>query len=277
MNRRLAAGFAALCLLLLNACRLDVVVDVKMSNDGSGVVSVTATADAELSTSVPDLKSSLVFDDARANGWEVGEITEAADGSLSVVLSHTFANNAELANVLNSIGPPLESVGVARTSDGSQITNAIDGTLILRNGYGSFADSDLITAAGGVPFATQIDASGVGPATAIDFTLQVEMPGRLVTAAAGTELEDTGNGSSTIRWTAPLDGTSTQLRYETVQKVGSDSNWWATPLSWVSLILLIAWAVFSVVFILFVAYKRRQRSRNRQHAVRHLSSTRSRR
>lgn len=269
--RRLTLLVTLVLVLMLSGCRLDVVVDVDMANNGSGKVTVTATADEELMKSQPDLVDDLDFTDAEANGWEIGEPTVAADGSTTLTLTHAFADKAELANVLSSIGPPLSpnNVGVARTSDGRQVVNAISGQLVLPDGYASFADSDLVAAAGGVPFATELNNSSVPPEQGLSFVLNVNLPGRLVSAPSGT---DTGDG--TIQWIAPMDGQIVGVEIETVQQIGGGNNWWARPVSWISLVLLVIWSVFAVVFIIYVVYARRQRARNRHRAVRNLSETR---
>lgn len=270
VSKPTAVLISMLCAFVLSACKVDVTTDVKMANDGTGMVTVTVVADADVVNAVPDLTQDLAFQDALDNGWEMQEPILAGDGSMTVVMTHPFASEAELANVLKSVGPPLENAGVARTSDGTQVTNAIDATLQLANGYASFADSDLVTAAGGVPFAAEIEAAGVPPEQGFSFTLNVDMPGRLITAPTATQTE-TG-----LQWVAPTDGTALAVRVETVQKVGGGGGWWARPVSLVALGLLIAWTVFSVIFIIYVAYARRQRSRNRQHALRRLSATRER-
>ena len=67
---------------------------------------------------------------------------------MSITLTHTFHSAEELASVLNSIGPPLTDMQAARTTDPADpngpTTNAIDGTLVLPNGYESFADAALV-------------------------------------------------------------------------------------------------------------------------------------
>ena len=61
---------------VLAACRVDVAVDVAMDDDGSGIVTVTATADAEVVQRSPSLATDLRFADIQAAGWLVdGRIT----------------------------------------------------------------------------------------------------------------------------------------------------------------------------------------------------------
>ena len=255
--------------LVLTACHLDVTVDVAMQPDGTGTVTVAAVADAELVSQVPDLVDDLRLDDAIANGWEVSGPTALDGGGMSITLTHPYHSAEELASVLNSIGPPLTDMQAARTTDPADpngpTTNAIDGTLVLPNGYESFADAALVEAVGGQPFGDQIAASGLTPSEAMSFTFRVSLPGELVSSETGTEV---GNG--VIEWKAPLDGTSVNLLTQTVQRPAGSGNSWARPLSNVALVLFVGWLVISVAFIVFVAVARRGKRRRRESGLRSL-------
>jgi hypothetical protein len=259
-----------LCTLALTSCRLDVTVDVDMQPDGTGTVTVEAVADAELVDQVPDLVDDLRLDDAIANGWVVEGPTPLEGGSMSIRLVHDFHSAEELASVLNSIGPPLTDMQAARTTDpndpGGPTTNAIDGTLVLPNGYESFADAALVEAVGGQPFGEQISASGLTPEQAMSFTFRVGLPGELVSSETGTEVD-----GGVIEWTAPLDGTSVDLLTQTVQRPAGSGNSWAEPVSNLALVLLVVWLAVSVAFIVFVVVARRSKRRRRERALRALS------
>ena len=252
-------------LLALGACRLDVSVDVAMAPDGTGVVTVEATADAELAARVPDLADDLRLDDAIANGWTVDGPTEAADGGLSITLTHAFSSHVELANVLNSIGPPLTQMAAARTTEDDQTTNAIDGELTLVDGFAAFADDDLVAAVGGMPFADEFAESGQSPGEAMTFTFRVALPGELVSSETGTEVDD-----GVIEWSAPLDGSSVNLYTATVQRPADEVGAWAGPLSTVAFVALVVWVALSVAFIAFVAIARGSKRRRRERALRQL-------
>ena len=268
-SHRLRLAFVALCAVVLTACHLDVTVDVAMQPDGTGTVTVEAVADAELVSQVPDLVDDLRLDDAIANGWQVSGPTALDDGGMSLTLTHAFRSAEELASVLNSIGAPLTDMQVARTTDPADpngpTTNAVDGTLVLPNGYESFADAALVQAVGGQPFGDQIAASGLSPAEAMSFTFRVSLPGELVSSETGTEV-----GDGVIEWQAPLDGTSVDLLTQTVQRPAGSGNSWAEPVSNVAFILFIGWIVISVAFIVFVAVARRSKRRRREQGLRGL-------
>ena len=187
---------------------------------------------------------------------------------MSIRLVHDFLSAEELASVLNSIGPPLIDMQAARTTgadDQAETTNAIDGSLVLPDGFASFADAELVEAVGGQPFGEELAASGLTPDQAMSFTLRVALPGDLVTSETGTEA---GDG---VQWTAKLDGSSQRLLTQTVQRPAGSSNTWARPVATATLVLLAAWLVASVGFISFVAIARRSKRRKRERALRNLA------
>ena len=269
MSRRLLLVIA--CVVLLSACRLDVTVDVVIEPDGTGSVTMVAIADAELVQQVPDLIDDLRLDDAIANGWVVDGPTTTEGGGATITLTHDVSSAEELANVLNSIGPPMTQMAAARTTDAEteQTTNAINGILQLENGFTSFADADLLAAVGGLPFEQEIAASGLTPAQAMSFTYRVELPGELVSAETGTEI-----GDGVIEWRAPLDGPQTNLYVQTVQRPAGEGVSWAGPVATISFVALVAWVVLAGAFIVFVGFARRNKRRRREAHLRRLERER---
>lgn len=254
-------------LLALTACRLDVTVSVDMEPDGTGVVTVTAIADEELVAQVPDLVDDLRLDDAIANGWSVEGPTQVEGSALTLTLTHGFSSKDELANVLNSIGPPLTQMAAARNTADDQTTNAINGELVLANGFESFADADLLQSVGGLPFAEEFAATGASPTESMSFTFRVSLPGELISAETGTEVDD-----GVIEWQAALDGTSVNLYTATVQRPAGSGGAWAAPLSTVAFVTLVAWVLVAGAFIVFVTIARRRKRSRRELALRDLES-----
>jgi hypothetical protein len=248
----------AISALALTACRLDVEVDVVIEPDGTGTVTVFAVADAELAGKVPGLVEDLRFDDAIAAGWTIDGPTTTDTGSVEVTLAHTVASPEELANVLNSIGPPFANMAAARTTVDDQTSNAIAGTLTLPNGFESFADADLVAAVGGLPFSDEFAASATTPAESMSVTFRVALPGELVSTPTGTEVDP-----NVFQWTAPLDGSSVSVRTQTVQRPAEGGSW-AGPLATAAMIALIVWIVLAVAFIAFVLGARRKRAQHRR-------------
>lgn len=253
------------CLLALTACRLDVSVSVQMEPDGTGLVTMVAVADAELIAQVPELVDDLRLDDAIAQGWAIDGPVSDEGGGVTITLTHEFSSKDELANVLNSIGPPLTEMMAARTIEDEQTTNAVDGTLVLADGFNTFADADLIQAVGGLPFAEQIGSTALAPSDAMSFKFSVSLPGEVISSETGTEVDD-----GWIEWTAPLDGTSVDLYTATVQRPAGSGGAWAGPLSKVALVALVVWVIVAMVFIAVVVMARRKKRQRRERALRGL-------
>ncbi len=243
----------ALGVLVLAGCRVDVAVDLTVGADGTGEVVVTATSDAEVVERAPGLAEDLRFDDAAAAGWTVEGPTPTDDGGLSVTLRHPVTSAAEATNLLASLGPPFSDVRVERTTVDDETTVTLSGRLNLANGFESFADSDLLAASGGQPFADELD--GVTPAESMSVVLRADLPGEVE--------ETTGQRSDgQLQWDAPLDGTSVDLATTTVQRPASGGSW-ARPLSVLVLVLLLGWLVAAGAFMVSVARVRRRRRARR--------------
>jgi hypothetical protein len=99
----------------------------------------------------------------------------------------------------------------------------------------------------------------------MSFVFRVSLPGELISAETGTEVDD-----GVIVWSAPLDGTSVNVYTATVQRPASESATWASPLSTVAFVALVAWLALAAVFIAFVAIARGRKRRTRERALRHL-------
>ena len=175
---RLVVGL--LGVVLLTSCRLDATVELVIGPDGTGTLTVTAVADAEVVQQAPGLAEDLRFDDAVAAGWTVDGPAATDDGGLRVVLSHPVTSAAEATNLLNSLGPPFSQMGLVRevSEDGDTTTTTLTGNLVLTGGFDAFADADLLAAVGGSPYADELAASGATPAENMAVTLRRRAAGR---------------------------------------------------------------------------------------------------
>ena len=86
--------------VLLASCRVDATVELVIGPDGTGTLTVTAVADAEVVQQAPGLADDLRFDDAVAAGWSVDGPAATEDGGLRVVLTHPVTSAAEATNLL---------------------------------------------------------------------------------------------------------------------------------------------------------------------------------
>lgn len=254
MRRVLALVVAALALA---ACKVDTTVDVTVKPDGSGTITLTAVADADVVAQAPGLQEDLRFDDAVAAGWVLTPPAATDAGGLQVVLTHDFATVEEATALLQSIngpGGPLHDVVLSRVVTKDDITTTLGGTLRVDGGLDAFADPDVLAAIGGSPYADNIAAANLRPTDAVTFTFTAHLPGKAVTAVSGAE--------PTLTWSVPLDATPADLSASAVISQGQPSSSWGT-VSKVALIALVVWCVVAFGFIAFVAKARRAKARRR--------------
>lgn len=255
--RRIAAlVFGA---LTLAGCRLDVNVDTVVGADGSGEIVVVSTVDQEVVAAIDGLAGSIVLDDAVAAGWLVDGPSPTDEGGLTITLSHPFATVQEAANLLNGLGPPFAGIAMERAATDDEVTVTVTGTLTLPGGsWDAFGDQALTTSAGGTPFGQQLTDSGADPEGAMAVELSLRLPGEIEDASG-----DVGDGA--VRWTAPLDGSVTELSARAVLRPGGGGGGWGDPVSTIALVLLVAWLAIGAVLAVLVA---RARSRRRNRPVR---------
>jgi hypothetical protein len=245
-----------IAVMLLSACKVDTTIDISMHSDGSGEITLTAVADADVVGKAPGLADDLRFDDAEAAGWTVTGPTEVSGGGLQVVLTHEFANPEEATALLQSIngsGGPLHNVVLGRTISESGTTITMVGSLRI-DGLVAFADPEVLAAIGATPYAEEIAAAGEGPSQAVGVTVRVSLPGK-INSATGTI-----DGGS-VSWVVPLDGSQLDLATSATDDHGTAKIWGIA--SNVALIGLVVWCVVAGAFIAWVARQRKRRSHRR--------------
>jgi len=248
--------------LALTACKVDTSVDVVVQPDGSGTITLTAVADAELVAKAPGLAEDLRFDDVEAAGWTVEGPTVTDDGGLQVVVSHPFATVQEATALLQSLnGPdgPLHDVVLGRTVTDDDITTTLTGVARVDGGIDAFVDTEVLTAIGGSPFADDIAATGLSPSEVVVLTFNADLPGSATSQGGGSPVD---GRTDVLTWRIPLDGTQLDLTSVFVQGQGRPSGIWGA-IATVSLGALVVWCVLAVGFIAFVANARRQRAMRR--------------
>lgn len=243
-------------MLALAGCQLDVQVDVVVDDDGTGTITVIAEADAELIEQIPTIAEDLILDDIIAAGWVADGPNPTPEGGLILTLTHDFEGNDEATNLLRSLGPPFNDPVISRGQNGDTATNTARANLGLPQGFATFADEELITAVGSVPFAEQFEQSDVDPSNAMTAVLRVTMPGELVDSETNAEILDDGR----LQWIVPTDGSILEASARSEQ-APSEGGVWARPVSTIALILLIGWVAFMTIFISYVAVARWRRSR----------------
>lgn len=258
-NVPMRRAFALLLVALaLTACKVDTTVHVQVNADGTGSITLTAVADAEVVAQAPGLAEDLRFDDAIAAGWTLTAPAATDTGGLQVVLTHEFATVEEATALLQSIngpGGPLHDIALTRAVTDDDITTGLAGTLRVDGGIDAFADPDVLAAIGGSPYADDIAATNLRPTDVVTFTFSLELPGEAMTPAGGTP----ATADAALAWSVPLDGTSADLATTTVLAQGQPSSVWGT-VARIALVALVAWCVAAVAFIAFVARARTQRA-----------------
>lgn len=201
--------------LLLSACRLDVGVDVAMADDGSGTVTVTAVADAELMAKAPGALADLRLDDLRAGGWSVDGPTAVAGGGQRLVVSKPFVSPEHGARVLAELsgdGGPLHDVTLDLTRSFATVRSGLTATARLDGGLAALGDAELQQALGGkVPLSDRVTGD-VGEG--LKLTVTARLPGR-IDASNGTVAAD----GTSVSWTPDLRaGQTAELTASFVQR-----------------------------------------------------------
>ncbi len=242
-------------LVVLTGCQLSIEVDVVIDDDGSGMIEISATADAEMVARLPDLADQLIFDDLV--DWSVTGPEQTDDGALEVTLTSAFTTLEELSERLDEIGEPLTRVGVGRAVDDEAglTTTAISARLQLPESFEAFADDELLALVGGVPFAEEL--AGLTPGEVVRFELRVALPGEVI------ETNGTGVGPGVLSWVAPADSSAIEVSASTLVR-DSEPPGWARPVATLALLGLIIWLILSMLFIAVVINAQRRRIRQRR-------------
>ncbi|MEM7093402.1 MAG: uroporphyrinogen-III C-methyltransferase [Actinomycetota bacterium] len=201
----------ALCLLALGlvlaACRVDATVDVDVTEDGSGTVTLTTVFDAEATEALggsDGLGDEIFLRDLVAADWTLARPEVGLDGSTTIVAAKSVASASGFQAVLDEIaGPGVFGNFVVTTRDefaAHRQSLAFD--VDLGQGWALFSDDGVADAFGGEPFGVPIEELTEG--RSID-----DIVGVTVTASvAGAE----GGTPSTTSAVPRFDGEPVSLR-----------------------------------------------------------------
>jgi hypothetical protein len=124
--------------VLAAACKVDTTVSIKVHEDGSGVVTVTAVLDPDAVKAAEagggKLEDRVRLADLTKAGWTMQPWARAADGSAQLVLSKPFTSPAQVAGIMREVSGtagPLRDVSVTRDRGLFSTTYAAKGTLDL--------------------------------------------------------------------------------------------------------------------------------------------------
>jgi hypothetical protein len=141
-------------LVLAAGCQLDLAVDIRVDDDGSGVVTIGVGLDDDALARAGNLEEQLYVDDLRQAGWTVSEPTR--EGELTWVrASKPFADPDAGTSVLAEVtGPDGAFREFVVTREGSALgtTSRVRGVVDLTAGPAVFSDAELAAALDGDPF-----------------------------------------------------------------------------------------------------------------------------
>lgn len=192
--RPLRFVLVALVALLASACQVDAVIDVTVTEDGSGTVVVTTAFDDEIVEAAPELLDGLRTEDLAAAGWTIDGPRRAESGD-AVVASATkaFLSPDDLGGVLDEIVGPdtlFSDFTVTRTRSFARTTYDVTGQIDPRISFTNFGD-DAITGLVGNPLGLSLSELEAAAGRPLDETVSLEftitLPDTVV--AAGAEVD----------------------------------------------------------------------------------------
>lgn len=178
----LTAALVAVVALVLTGCRLEVVAELELRDDGSGVAVLDVFLDRELLNLLDELEVDVVGEvevaAERADDWTLDVVAEGADG-LRLRLDHEGDDPAralsELAAGLDDEDPGLHPDLAVRVSEGQQGRDELE------------LHGDVVLAAPPAPGVVDGDGTPVGPdAAELEQLMREHVTGALVVSMPGT-------------------------------------------------------------------------------------------
>ncbi len=244
-----------LLVVTLSACRVDTVVTLDVKENGSGILSVITTADAQVVAQAPGLVDDLNFDDAKAAGWTVSDPLPTADGGLQLSTTHNFATPAEATLLMSRLSGefgPFKEMHLLRTGKDTDSTWTLTGTLEVNGGLDAFADPALLGTIGASPYATTLTNSDLDIGEAVGIEFRAFLPGSIESTTGVNTL-----GYS--QWTVSFDGSSQVLT--TVSRNTAVKSTIARIFAPIFFVGLVIWVIGVLGFSGFVALTRFRRGR----------------
>jgi len=250
---------AMLAPLTLGACRVDLATTITVTDNGSGSLVVTATADAEAVRLAPELGESLNLDDLREAGWNIDVRNPNADGGLTVIAERDFANADEATFFLSQLSGengPLRGVSLTRSGSTNDATYLFTAKGGLPSGAAGFADAEALAVLGANPFQDALTRSGRSIDDVLSVAVRVSMPGD-VTQTSGEVLPRADDEPfSSFTWNVPVDGSEIVLDASTRDR--DLSALIASVVARVLLVILIILVAGAVLYVATVVQRRNQ-------------------
>lgn len=241
------------------ACRVDLATSINVAENGSGSITVVATADAAALRAAPELPETLNLDDLRTAGWDVTVQNPIENAGLSVTARREFATVDEATmffSQLSGESGPLREMSIVRTGGVNDSTYTFSAKGGLRNGLAGFADAEALASLGEAPFAETLSANALALADALGMSLSLTMPGEPVDTNGKAVARTDDDLTTTITWTVPVDAVDSPLTATTRVRDVS-----ALVASVLARLFLVAMMLFVAVVVMYVATVVQRRSR----------------
>jgi len=251
---------AVLASLSLGACKVDLETNITVTDNGSGSLVVTATADADALKRAPELSESLNLDDLRDAGWNIDVRNPNVDGGLTVVAERDFANVDEATFFLSQLSGesgPLRGVNLVRTGGTNDATYTFSAKGGLPNGMAGFADAEALAVLGGNPLQEAIERSGRSIGDMLSVVVRLTVPGEVSQASSAALPRADDEPFSSFEWNVPADGGEILLDATT-----RDRDVSAIVLTVVAQVLLVILIILVAGAVLYVATVVQRRNRS---------------
>lgn len=153
---------AAALLLVMAGCRVDATVDVEVTDDGSGTVSVEAVFDEAASQTLggaDGIAEQLFVSDLAAAGWAITRPEVGPDGATRIVASKDVPDRDQFQTVLDEIAGPgvFRNVAIETTDAFAEHRQSLSFDIDLGRGWDLFSDAGVAEALEGEPFGVPIE------------------------------------------------------------------------------------------------------------------------
>lgn len=247
MVLKLRVVLVALAALVFSACQVDAAVDVDVSDDGSGVVTITTAFDENVVAAAPELIDRLRTEDLAEAGWTVDGPREAETGGTIVVeASKPFAGPDDLAGVLDEIAGPntlFSDFAVTRTRSFARTTYEVSGRIDPQIPLTTFGDGAIAGLVGN-PLGLSLGELEAIAGRPLDDTVTLEFTVNLPDTAIADRAAETEGRSATWQLT-PRDPLATDVLVSTSIEDRTPRVWAAVAL--VALALLGTLLIFRVL------------------------------
>jgi hypothetical protein len=252
-------GVGAVGVLALAACQVNLATTVNVAENGSGAITVVASADAAALRAAPELADSLNTDDLTTAGWGVNVQNPSAEGGLSVTLRRSFSTVDEATMFLAQLSGengPLRELSLVRFGGANDSTYEFVGKAGLPQGLSGFADAEALAAIGGAPFTDSLAAQGGSLADKLSMSLTITMPGEPLSTNGATTPRADDDLTTTFSWSVPADQSEVSLAASTRNRdVAAIVTGY---LAWMLLVAMILFVAAAVIYVATVVFRRSQ-------------------